>query len=63
MASGWGEESGHVLFNLIAELLLDFWVRGEEVEGPGDAGGGGVVAGAEKGHNLVTHGFKAEFIA
>ena len=32
---------------------------GEQVEGPGDAGGGGVVAGANEGHYLVAHRFES----
>ena len=63
MAGRGREERGHVLFDFVAEFLLDGRVRGEEVQGPGDAGGGGVVAGAEEGHDLVAHGFEAEFVA
>lgn len=57
-----GEERWKVLFYLGAESGLDLGMLGEKVHGPGDAGSGGVVAGAEKGHDLVTHGFEAEFV-
>ena len=54
------EEEGVVLLDLRAQAGLDLRVGGEEVDGPGDAGGGGVVAGAEEGHDLITHGVEAE---
>ncbi len=54
------EEEGAIGFDFCAKTFLDFGVGGEEVQGPADAGGGGVVAGAEEGHYLVAHGFEGE---
>ena len=54
------EHEGVVLFDFGADTFLDFGVGGEEVDGPGDAGGGGVVASAEEGHYLVAHCFEGE---
>ena len=49
-----------VLFDFCADAFLDLRVSGEEVDGPGNAGGGGVVTGAEEGHYLVAHGFEGQ---
>ena len=54
------KHEGVMLFDLSANAFLDLRVGGEEVDGPGDAGGGGVVAGAEEGHYLVAHCFEGE---
>ena len=55
------EEKGHVVANFRAQLFLDLRVLREEVKGPGDAGGRGIMASAKEGHDLAAHGFKAEF--
>ena len=62
VAGGRVEEEGHVLFHFGAEFFLNVWVFGEQVQGPGYAGGGGVMSGAEEGHYLITHGFEAQFV-
>ena len=49
-----------VLFDFGTDAFLDFWVSGEEMNGPGDTGGGGVVASAQEGHYLVAHCFEGE---
>ena len=54
------EEEGVVLVDFGAEAGLDLRMGAEQVDCPGNAGGGGVVAGAQKGHHLVAHGFKRE---
>ncbi len=47
-----------VLFDFCADAFLDIGVGGEEVDGPSNAGGGGVVSGAEECHYLVAHCFE-----
>ena len=54
------EHEGVVLFDFCADAFLDLGMGGEEVDGPGNAGGGGVVPSAEEGHYLVTHCFEGE---
>ena len=54
------EEEGEVLFDLCSDAFLDFGVRGEQVDGPGNAGGCSVVACAKEGHYLVAHGVEGE---
>ena len=49
-----------VLFDFCTDTFLDFGMGGEEMDGPGDAGGGGVVSSAEEGHYLVAHCFEGE---
>ena len=49
-----------VLFDFCADAFLDLGMGGEEVDGPGNAGGGGVMASAKEGHYLVTHCFEGK---
>ena len=49
-----------VLFDFCANAFLDLGMGGEEVDGPSNAGGGGVMSSAEEGHYLVAHGFEGE---
>ena len=57
-----GEEKGHVLANLAAESVLHSRVFGEQVEGPSDGAGSGVMSGAEECHDLVSHRFEGHVV-
>ena len=57
-----GEEKGHVFVDLAAESVLHARVLGEQVEGPSDGAGGGVVSGAEECHDLISHRFEGHVV-